>query len=282
MEIRKARDATGRTQGQVAEALNWSLSKVNRIENGDVTISLTDLDALLRLLDVRDEVLVARMLADARAARKRGRGWWDEPGFREHILPTTLQMLQLEGEASAIRTFNYALIPGLLQTREYAEAVLERVAADPTPQARAIATDLRMRRQETFRSRGQAPQYLAVLDELLLDRTVGSPSVMAGQLHALAEAAREPNLIVRLLPKDVGWAYMVVGTFVLFDLDPHESAVLYREQRVTDEVIHSADVVNAHRAYFEQMWESSLSPEASIAAIEAAAASLRAELVRRR
>ncbi|WP_238006682.1 helix-turn-helix transcriptional regulator [Dactylosporangium sp. AC04546] len=280
LEIRKAREATGRTQGQVAEALNWSLSKVNRIENGDVTISSTDLDALLRLLGVSDSALIERMAADARAARKRGRGWWDEPRFREHVRPTTLQMLQFESEASAIRAFNYAVIPGLLQTREYAEAAIGNVTGDLSPEARVVRTDLRMLRQRKLRSRPDV-QCLVILDELLLQRTVGSAAVMAEQLRTLTDAARRANVVIRLLPRETSWPYIAIGTFILFDFDNVDSAVLYREFSLTDEIVHSADVVNAHRARFEQMWHSCLSEEASVAVIEAAHASLRAALVRR-
>src|SRR4051812_2203499 len=85
LALRRARDAVGLTQGEVADKLHWSLSKVQRIESGDVTISVTDLTALLRLFEVDDADRVEALTTDARLARKRG--WWDEAKFRGHLTP---------------------------------------------------------------------------------------------------------------------------------------------------------------------------------------------------
>ena len=136
LALRKAREAKGLTQAQVAEALDWSLSKVNRIETGEVTVSTTDLHALLRLFEVTDAAQVDRLVADARASRRRG--WWDEPRYRQHLTPAMLQLFQFETEATTIRIFHPTLIPGLLQTRAYAEAALgvwrDRLSEDgPAP-----------------------------------------------------------------------------------------------------------------------------------------------------
>jgi transcriptional regulator with XRE-family HTH domain len=278
LAIRKAREATTLTQGEVADMLHWSISKVNRIETGENTISSTDLEALLLLLGVEDEGLIELMRADARAARKRGSGWWDAPRFRDHLRPTTVQMLQFESEASAIRVFHYAVFPALLQTREYAEAVIRALSGDFTADSHGAVADARMLRKEKFRSRPDKPQYLAILDELLLHRVVGDDAIMVEQLKSVAEAARAPNILVRLLPKEAS-AHILIGSFVLFDFD-QESAVLYREFSLTDEVLHSEDLVARHRLRFAQMWELCLSEEATIGAIEAQYAAVRARLLR--
>jgi transcriptional regulator with XRE-family HTH domain len=278
LEIRRAREATSLTQGQVAKALKWSISKVNRIETGENSISGTDLEALLRLLEVRDADLVERMRDDAQTARTRGRGWWDEPRFRNHLRATTLEMLQFESEASAIRVFNYATIPTLLQTRSYAETTIRTLRSADTEEAHLALADLRTLRKDKFQSRPDRPQYLVILDELLLQRVVGDAAVMAEQLRALAEAAQEPNILIRLLPADA-FAHILIGSFVLFDFD-RESAVLYRELSVTDEIIHTEDLVTKHRIRFEEMWQISLSEEISVAEIEARHAAVRAGLLR--
>src|SRR4051794_10535520 len=83
LALRRARDAAGLTQGEVADKLHWSLSKVQRIESGDVTISVTDVSALLRLFEVHDSGRVEGLAADARLARQKG--WWDEAKFRGHL-----------------------------------------------------------------------------------------------------------------------------------------------------------------------------------------------------
>src|ERR671926_1562016 len=88
LAIREARDAAGLTQSQVAEAMEWSHSKVIRIENGEVSISPNDLRPLLNYLGVKDRTVVADLVADARIARTRQRqAWYQTPRFREHLTP---------------------------------------------------------------------------------------------------------------------------------------------------------------------------------------------------
>src|SRR3712207_4146002 len=94
LALRKLREANGLTQGDVARRLEWSLSKVNRIEIGDVTVSGTDLQALLRLLDVTDEGRVTTLTEHCRSARRRE--WWDRSDIRPHLNPATLELLQFE------------------------------------------------------------------------------------------------------------------------------------------------------------------------------------------
>src|SRR5690606_6885937 len=126
--LRRAREAKGLTQGEVAKRLEWSLSKVNRIESGEVTVSSTDLQALLRLFDITDPATIEQQSADARTSRRRG--WWDEPAYRQHLTPATMQVLQFEVQASTIRVFQPVLIPGVLQTRPYAEFLMNFFTED--------------------------------------------------------------------------------------------------------------------------------------------------------
>lgn len=128
LALRRARNAKRLTQRQVASALEWSLAKVNRIEAGDVTVSTTDLHALLRLLEVTEPNRVDDLVVTARAARQRG--WWDAPEYRAHLTPAMIEALQFEIEASAIRNFQPGLIPGFLQTHGYATAILADLGRD--------------------------------------------------------------------------------------------------------------------------------------------------------
>lgn len=278
LAIRKHREATGRTQGQVADELSWSISKVNRIENGDVTISKTDLSALLRLLDVRDPVEVERLLDDARASRVRG--WWDRPEYRVHLTDATRQLLQLESEASAIRSFQIAAVPGLLQTREYAAVMIgnlsEGVLSDEDRQARL---EVRMLRQESLRNNPHQPHLFVILDEFVLQRFIGDRVVTMQQLRALADAAHEPNVFIRLLPREES-KYLGLGAFVVYDIKHEENAFLYREGLLEDRIEQKLDIVGTYRSNFEQMWERCLSEEATLSAIEAQYASTRAALDR--
>lgn len=278
LAIRKYREATGRTQGQVADELSWSISKVNRIENGDVTISKTDLSALLRLLAVEDADEVTRLLDDARVSRMKG--WWDGQQYRAHLSDTTRLLLQLEGEATAIRSFQFAAVPGLLQIPEYASAMIgdlsDGLLSDETRSARLKA---RMLRQENFRNSPLRPDLIVILDEFVLHRIIGDHRVTVRQLRALADAAREPNVFVRLLPKEQA-KYLALAAFVIYDIKDEDSAFLYRENLLSDSIDQDPRIVEPYRSRFDQMWECCLPEEATLSAIEAQWAMGRAELDR--
>lgn len=114
LAIREAREAAELLQSQVAEEMEWSLSKVIRIENGDVSISINDLRGLLGLFGVRDKETVNALLADARIARTRNRpqpSWWQEPRFRDQMSDSLRVYIEYECEASEIRSFAIYYLP---------------------------------------------------------------------------------------------------------------------------------------------------------------------------
>lgn len=277
LAIRKLREAAGLTQGHVAENLSWSISKVNRIENGEVTISRTDLQALLWSLGVDDEQETARLLEDARLSREKG--WWDRPEYRAHLSQTTRQLIQFESEASTIRSFQTAVFPGLLQTRDYADAMIGDISGDMPADTRSIRLEVRMLRQENLRKLSPRPKHLVILDEFVLQRVIRSLQVTAQQLHALAEAARDPDVIVRLLPKEAS-IFLQLGAFMIYDIKDEENAILYREGMATGSIVQHVETVEKYRIRFEQMWERCLNEEASLSAIEARYALLRADMHR--
>ncbi|MWK34852.1 helix-turn-helix domain-containing protein [Actinomadura sp. J1-007] len=132
VELRRSRDGSGLTQDQVAESLDWSLSKVIRIESGAVNISTTDLRALLSLYGVAEE-RIAELVTLARAARERA--WWS--GYKKVISQQYYDLIGYESAAAAIRQFEPLVIPGLLQTQEYAHAYISGIIS---PSAAATST----------------------------------------------------------------------------------------------------------------------------------------------
>ncbi|GAB3827156.1 helix-turn-helix domain-containing protein [Dactylosporangium cerinum] len=277
LAIRKLREATGRTQGQVAENLSWSISKVNRIENGEVTISRTDLQALLNSLGVHDEQEVARLLEDARLSRVKG--WWDRPEYRGHLTQSTRQLIQFESEASAIRSFQTAIFPGLLQTREYAEAMIGALTEGVSAETRATRLEVRMLRQENFKKSVPRPKHLVILDEFVLQRIIRSAQVTARQLKSLADAARDPDIIIRLLPKEES-IFVLAGSFVIYDIRDEENAILLLESLSTGQFVQDFETVENFRTRFEQMWGRCLTEAASLSVIDARYAALHADLQR--
>lgn len=278
LALRQAREALGLTQGQVAEALEWSLSKMNRIEVGEVTVSKTDLDALLRLYGVHDEAEITRLAEHARASRRRG--WWDDPRFRPHLTPGMAQFLQFEAEAVAVRAFHATVVPGILQTREYAESVMRFWSAELTDQARAARVEVRLRRREQLLDRPMTPSYLLVLDESVLLREVGGPLVMADQLRELRMLAERPTVQLRILPLTDAGLLGLVGSFTILQLGDEQDDALYREAGAADEITHSPDVVGRYRNGFNEIWGKALAGDASARRLQAREATLRASLDR--
>jgi transcriptional regulator with XRE-family HTH domain len=269
---RRARETAGFTQGKVADALDWSVSKVNRIEKGDVTVSTTDLRALLELYGVDDRERAGRLLHDARTSRLRG--WWDEPRYREHLTPAMLQLLQLESEASAIRVFQPTLVPGMLQTRAYGEFVLNFWRSELPEADRVLRLEARLRRREHVLDRPDPPEFQLVLDESVLWRTIGGPQVMAEQFAHLLQLMRRPKVRVRIAPFADAAIMAMLAPFTLLDFGDEDNALLYREGILLDEIVHAAQRIRRHRGYFAHIWGAAQDEASSARLIAERAAAL--------
>jgi len=267
--LRRAREARSLTQGQVAEALEWSLSKVNRIESGDVTVSNTDLRALLSLLEIKSVVDVTKMVETGRVARRR-----EDP--HPHITPAMRQMFEYEREAISIRGFQPTLIPGLFQTPEYASSILgfwhDRGVL--SEEQRATRLEIRTQRRRRVLEGERAPHYLQVLDESVVQRIVGGPQTTADQLRDLARSARSGQVEVRILPLSNGTPLSNIGAFMIFDLPGEENAVMYTEAPRSDNIVQDQADLLLHRRIYDLMLDLSLSGAESVDFLEKASESL--------
>lgn len=266
-ELRRARLEAGLTQDQVAAVMDWSLSKVIRIENGSVSISANDLRALLRHYQIADPGRTDELLALAQAARERA--WWS--GYRDVASPGLLQLIGYETAASITRTFEPLLVPGLLQTEEYARAVLSEFE-EQAPGGRVDAlVEIRMRRQELL-DRTDPPLLFFILDEAIVRRLTGGKAVMRRQVRRLIEVAGRPNVTVEVVPFSAGAHPGLKGPFVALEFpDPADDDVLYLESPRGDLI--SRDVpeeVLAYREAFERLRVMSLGPEGSTAYLSTA------------
>jgi transcriptional regulator with XRE-family HTH domain len=278
LALRKAREAKRLTQGEVAKRLDWSLSKVNRIESGEVTISSTDLPALLRLFDITDADTIERLTADARASMRRG--WWDEPAYRQHLTPATMQVLRFESEASAIRVFQPVLIPGVLQTRAYASSIMNVFTEDLDEETRTARLDIRRLRHGRIFGRSDPPDYYVLLDESVLYRPMGGPQVMSEQLGELLVHTRQGRVKLRVLEMPDAMTLTMLGQFAIFDMGGEDNAVLYHESVIQDEIIDDPGLIRFHRDHFDQKWDQALDEQASARLVEARAAEMRTRLDR--
>src|SRR5689334_21116337 len=170
MALREAREKKDLTQSQVAEVMEWSLSKVMRIESGEVTIAPNDMCFLLVFLGITDKATVEQLLQDAKTSRRR-QNWSDEARMREHTTPATRQLMQYEAEADVIRHFHGTIIPGRLQTRAYAKSILDSFRGQLSNEDVEVRLDIRMRRRRELLARKPRPQMLVLLDESVLHRS---------------------------------------------------------------------------------------------------------------
>ncbi|WP_067830764.1 helix-turn-helix domain-containing protein [Actinomadura kijaniata] len=271
-ELTQLRKERGMTQEQVAKALEWSTSKVIRVEGGKSSITRTDLQALLLVYGVTNESRQERLQSLARGAREPA--WWNS--YKGVLSDAFLNFVGYEAGSSFIRQFTSMLIPGLLQTREYAE-VFSTGIVDAT--TRGMAIRLRMQRQEELSARENPPRQFFVLDEAAIRRHVGvrtDPAIMPNQLLRIAERAESDDLVtVRIIPFSAGMHLGVYGPFTILEFDGGLSDILFIEGRpdVGADVTVAGDdpLVVDYRNNFETLLDEALSAEESIALLRRAA-----------
>lgn len=195
-ELRRIRSTTGHTQKSVAEALNWSTSKIIRIETGVTKVSTSDVMALLHFYGVSDQTHAEELVAITRAKEKM---WWDS--YRTLLDPQFLNFLDYENSAARIRQYIAFMIPGLLQIERYTRAAISGYDDDPERIERGV--QVRMRRQQVL-AEANGRQAWFLIDEPALHRWIGGASVLARQLSRLNELAQQPNISVRVVPYTAG------------------------------------------------------------------------------
>ncbi|MDR7278439.1 helix-turn-helix domain-containing protein [Catenuloplanes atrovinosus] len=280
LALRRAREEMGYTQHQVAEEMEWSISKVMRIESGEVTVSVNDTRSLLTYLGVTDREEVARLVQSARDARKRE--WWDEPRYREHVPPALRRLIQFETEARSIRYFFPMIIPGPLQVPDYARAILRAHFGDVDTELTAARLEARQRRRQAFLGRRDAPDVRLLLDESVLQRTLGDFGLLSKQLFDLHALAGQGRVTVRIIPFTAAVALPLLGTFEIYGLGGGDSAledgdngvddaVMYRESNLLDELVEDQAAVSRHLTVFENLWAGAHDEATSIQMIQEAA-----------
>jgi transcriptional regulator with XRE-family HTH domain len=253
-ELRRARATAKLTQKDVAEAMEWSLSKLIRIESGLVGMSTSDLKGLLQHYGIVEPTEVERFLNLNRAGKEQ-RGWWT--GYRDTISQQYLNLLSYENSASTIQTFQPLLIPGLLQDEEYARAVIRTLSGSATDKRVEELVELRLRRQEVLFERSNPPEMFFVIDEAALHRWVGGRDVMRHQLHRLKDEARRDNVTIEVVPFTAGAHPGMLGPFVIFEFtDERDEDALFLENWRGDLVSRDEqEEITPYREAFAQLRE---------------------------
>jgi len=261
------------TQEQVAKDLEWSPSKLIRVEGGRSGITKTDLDALLIRygLTAEDE---RKELQDLNRA-SREPAWWD--AYRGEISAAYLNFVGYEAGAAFIRQFITNIVPGLLQTDSYAKVLTESTVSDPMDVRPVV--NLRLQRQKELAQRSDRPYQYYVLDEAVIRRHIGiktDPAIMSNQLNSMAERAeRDDRITIRVIPFSEGahQGVNVAGAFTLLEFDSGLPDLLYRDEGRGDVASITGDdpEVSLYQDLFESLLEPALSDKDSIAFMRKAA-----------
>jgi transcriptional regulator with XRE-family HTH domain len=248
-QLRKLREAKGITREAAGYEIRSSDSKISRMELGRVGFKERDVADLLTLYGVTDEQERRTLLELARQANNPG--WWHRFG---DVSPGWLQAyLGLEPAATLIRTYEVQFVPGLLQTADYARAVTLLGHEQMTPEQVEKRVALRMERQQLL-TRPNPPQLWAVLDEAVLRRPIGGAAVMRGQIAALMEATKLPNVTLQVLPFAAGGHSAAGGAFTLLRFPEDDLPdVLYAEQLTSAIYLDKREDLDAYAAALERL-----------------------------
>ncbi|MFF0154668.1 helix-turn-helix domain-containing protein [Micromonospora sp. NPDC005203] len=256
-QLRRLRESSGVTREGAGWEIRSSESKISRMELGRVGFKERDVSDLLTLYGVTEEHERDALLKLARDANSPG--WWHRYG---DVLPTWFQSyLGLEAAAALIRSYEVQFVPGLLQTRDYARAVvlLGHGTAGPGEIDRRVA--LRMQRQQLLH-RESPPQFWAVVDEAALRRPIGGPEVMRAQLTALIEATKSPNIRLQVIPFAAGGHAAAGGAYTILRFGDQELPdIVYIEQLTSAIYLDKRDDLDYYAVAMERLCVEAEPPE---------------------
>ena len=258
-ELKRLREASGMGPDEVAQRLEFSKSKLYRIENGKARIDHDDLEDMLDLFDVRSPDRDA-LVALGRDSRRRG--WWTT--YKDVF---TGSFVGLESEAASIQVHSQ-IMPGIFQTADYARAVITetRPVLDADEVERRVAA--RTARQDAILGRDNPPEIHVVIDEAALHRQVGGADVMTQQLAALAKASTQPSVTLQVLPFAAGAHAGLEGYFVILAFpDPEDPPVAYAEGLFGDLYLESKEELDRYSLAWTHLLQKALSPAESTAMI---------------
>lgn len=259
-ELRRLREAAGFTLDQSGEVLECTGSKVSRLENGRLPARLRDVRDLLDAYGEKDEGRRKALMDLAKSADRPG--WWQT--YSDVVSDPYADYISLEDDATSIRAYCPQIIHSLLQTEEYASAVVEAGRAWQTEDEIKKVVAVRMARQEVL-SRENPPEVWAVLWEATLRQQVGSTAVMRAQLESLVETAKLTNVTVQVLPYSAGAHSAMDGGFsILAFPEPADLDVVVLNSLTSTLYLERKDELRRHTAVFDHLRSAALPHRASV------------------
>lgn len=263
--LRELRESAKLTLKQVGDYLQREIGTLSRMESGILPIRVADVMALLNLYGVEDQALRDGLERLSRDIWRKG--WWD--GYDSDSMGVMIDHAWIEARAEEISSYDAMVIPGLLQTREYAESTIK--GSDRNASADEIARwlEFRMNRQRVL-TQDRPPRLMAILDEAVLRRMIGGPQVMLPQLRRILDLAERPAVTIRVLPSRATTHASPEGPFTLFTMPDPYLKIAYVEMRGGAVYVESPKVEGFVRAY-TYLQEAALTPEESAALISSIA-----------
>ncbi len=260
-ELRQLRERSHLTLDQAARQLDMSKSNLSRIENAQIGIKPRDVRAALALYGVTGDDAEA-LVEIARGAQQRG--WWQN---YSGVLPEWFEFyVGLEAEASTVRTYEAESVPGLLQTEAYAREMFLLTAGAAEVEKKVAA---RIHRQNLLRQ--ESTQLSAVLNEAVLQRPVGGPTVMSEQLAQLADLSELPNVTVQVLPFTAGGHPAMTTPYVILSFaDAPDESIVYLENLTNGQALEEPDHVGGYTLVHQKLCSMALGPEESTALLRQA------------
>jgi len=259
-ELRRLRESQSIKLEVVAERLGIAPSTLSRIETGKAPTRTAYLNALLDLYGVADESQRQALLDMARAGHRKG--WW---AVWDGVLPTGFGIyVGLEAEAASLRVYEAQVVHGLLQTEDYARAVMTAVRRRQTPDEIERLVELRMQRQAVLHRPDPLELWL-ILDESVLWRMAGPSQLMLQQLEHLYEATQWPNVTLQILRFNSGLHPALGGSFAIIEFPERaDPDVVYTEGVTGQAYIEERDrEVRAQAEAFDLLRASALPPAES-------------------
>jgi transcriptional regulator with XRE-family HTH domain len=253
-QLRRLRESRGISAQDAARAIRGSESKISRIELGRNSVREVDIADLLNLYGISDTAEREQLLTLASQANQQG--WWHR---YQDVLPSWFQSyIGLEDSAESIRSFDTQFVPGLLQTEDYALAVIQLGAFSPAETDRLLF--LRKERQRRFTSGGL--RLLAIIDECALRRPIGSIGLMRAQLEHLLEITVRPGLTIQVTPFLTGASYAAPSSFSILSFATDDLPdVVYVEQLTSAMYLDKRADVDRYSEAMDQIRTTSYTPE---------------------
>ncbi|MGW0330794.1 helix-turn-helix domain-containing protein [Streptomyces sp. NPDC003011] len=256
-ELRRLRVASGLKSTEVARQLMVSQPKISHLENGNRAVSPRDVRDLCALYGVTDQPVIDSLMEMARESGQRG--WWHPYGDLADSV-----YIGLETDAASLHAYAPMMIPGLLQTPAYAQAVIGQTIPPPTAEQAATRLKVQLRRQHRIYDPARPLRLWAVVDEAALRRVVGGPDIMREQLEHLNALSAEAHITVQVLPYSVGAHPGLPGQFSLLRFaDSPGAGVVYLERFTSDLYLERPSDVQHYTVRYDHLQAQALDPAAS-------------------